>query len=187
VPAGKVRLRLLNGANARFYILTFADNRTFHKVATDGGLMERPVPMTTMEMAPGERCEIIVDLSDGASAGLLTLFEDEWDEEGEGILSGLMNLFGGGDKPLPPPTLTLVPDPELPANTAALPETLATITRPAESEIVRTRDFILDMDHDGTEFVVRFDHTASEAHPYMYHCHILEHEDRGMMGQFTVT
>ena len=23
--------------------------------------------------------------------------------------------------------------------------------------------------------------------PYMYHCHILEHEDGGMMGQFTVT
>ena len=22
--------------------------------------------------------------------------------------------------------------------------------------------------------------------PYMYHCHILEHEDAGMMGQFTV-
>jgi len=22
---------------------------------------------------------------------------------------------------------------------------------------------------------------------YMYHCHILEHEDRGMMGQFTVS
>jgi bilirubin oxidase len=22
--------------------------------------------------------------------------------------------------------------------------------------------------------------------PYMYHCHILEHEDRGMMGQFVV-
>jgi suppressor of ftsI len=22
--------------------------------------------------------------------------------------------------------------------------------------------------------------------PYMYHCHILRHEDRGMMGQFTI-
>ena len=22
--------------------------------------------------------------------------------------------------------------------------------------------------------------------PYMYHCHILEHEDAGMMGQFAV-
>jgi FtsP/CotA-like multicopper oxidase with cupredoxin domain len=23
--------------------------------------------------------------------------------------------------------------------------------------------------------------------PYMFHCHVLQHEDNGMMGQFTVT
>ncbi len=34
--------------------------------------------------------------------------------------------------------------------------------------------------------LVRFAHPAREA-PFMYHCHILEHEDHGMMGQFTVT
>lgn len=39
----------------------------------------------------------------------------------------------------------------------------------------------------GTTFIVRFDHPATDAYPYMYHCHILEHEDMGMMGQFTVT
>lgn len=275
VPAGKVRLRLLNGANARFFIVTFADNRTFHKVATDGGLMEKPIPMTTMEMSPGERCEIIVDLSDGQTAGLLTLFEDEWDEEGEGILSGILNLFDREQQKLPPPSLTLLPDPSLEANTAAIPDTLVSIAQPRDADIVRTRDFVLDMDHSGggqaghgghgvdhvkmdmtvngavmdmavinervrrgewerwrvrsnqgahpfhvhgcsflidriegeaapadqrgwkdtavldddgwTEFVVRFDHVATEAFPYMYHCHILEHEDRGMMGQFTVT
>jgi FtsP/CotA-like multicopper oxidase with cupredoxin domain len=30
------------------------------------------------------------------------------------------------------------------------------------------------------------DYTAGANAPYMFHCHILEHEDRGMMGQFTV-
>jgi len=47
-----------------------------------------------------------------------------------------------------------------------------------------------DMVHvqDGwSEVLIRFDHTAPENAPYMYHCHILEHEDCGMMGQFTVT
>ena len=48
-----------------------------------------------------------------------------------------------------------------------------------------------DMVHvDGevwSEILVRFDHFATEQYPYMYHCHILEHEDCGMMGQFTVT
>lgn len=266
VPAGKVRLRLLNGANARFYIVTFADNRTFHKVACDGGLLESPVPLTTMEMAPGERCEIIVDMADSAPADLLTLFEDEFDDEG--VLNQLLNLLGRS-KPLPPASLTLTVDRSLPANTAPLPQNMVTITRPAADEIVRTRDFVLDMDdgggngeHEGhakmdmtingavmdmsvineqvklgewerwrirsnqgehpfhvhgcsfltetiageavppehqgwkdmvvldddgwSEIVVRFDYPATEKHPYMYHCHILEHEDRGMMGQFTV-
>ena len=37
-----------------------------------------------------------------------------------------------------------------------------------------------------TEIIVRFDHEATDQFPYMYHCHMLEHEDGGMMGQFTV-
>ena len=37
------------------------------------------------------------------------------------------------------------------------------------------------------EILVRFDHEAPDHAPYMYHCHILEHEDCGMMGQFTVS
>jgi FtsP/CotA-like multicopper oxidase with cupredoxin domain len=34
--------------------------------------------------------------------------------------------------------------------------------------------------------VMTFDHFADPDLPYMYHCHILEHEDNGMMGQFVV-
>lgn len=37
-----------------------------------------------------------------------------------------------------------------------------------------------------TELLIRFTQPAGEATPFMYHCHILEHEDGGMMGQFTV-
>ncbi|MEP2947484.1 MAG: multicopper oxidase domain-containing protein [Lentilitoribacter sp.] len=37
-----------------------------------------------------------------------------------------------------------------------------------------------------SEVLVKFDYEAPENAPYMYHCHILEHEDCGMMGQFTV-
>lgn len=36
------------------------------------------------------------------------------------------------------------------------------------------------------EILVRFDHQAAMPHPYMVHCHILEHEDGGMMMGFTV-
>ena len=35
------------------------------------------------------------------------------------------------------------------------------------------------------ELLVKFT-KASHGSPFMYHCHILEHEDNGMMGQFSV-
>jgi blue copper oxidase len=37
-----------------------------------------------------------------------------------------------------------------------------------------------------SEILVRFPHEATSVDPYMAHCHILEHEDSGMMTQFTV-
>jgi len=37
---------------------------------------------------------------------------------------------------------------------------------------------------DKAELLVAFNHRASREHPFMYHCHILEHEDAGMMGQY---
>jgi blue copper oxidase len=36
------------------------------------------------------------------------------------------------------------------------------------------------------EILVNFPHPAGADAPYMAHCHILEHEDSGMMAQFTV-
>jgi blue copper oxidase len=34
--------------------------------------------------------------------------------------------------------------------------------------------------------IMRFTDFIDDENPYMYHCHILEHEDRGMMGQFLI-
>jgi hypothetical protein len=34
--------------------------------------------------------------------------------------------------------------------------------------------------------IMRFDDFADPDMPYMYHCHMLMHEDEGMMGQFVV-
>lgn len=45
---------------------------------------------------------------------------------------------------------------------------------------------IVHVEEGWSEVLVRFDYEATEETPYMYHCHILEHEDCGMMGQFTV-
>ncbi len=34
------------------------------------------------------------------------------------------------------------------------------------------------------ELLIAFDQPATRQHPFMFHCHILEHEDAGMMGQY---
>lgn len=46
------------------------------------------------------------------------------------------------------------------------------------------KDVVLVDSH--AEVLVRFDNPAPAEMPFMYHCHILEHEDNGMMGQFAV-
>jgi len=37
---------------------------------------------------------------------------------------------------------------------------------------------------DKAEILVAFNQPATRQHPFMYHCHILEHEDAGLMGQY---
>jgi hypothetical protein len=36
------------------------------------------------------------------------------------------------------------------------------------------------------KFITKFEDFADDNIPFMYHCHMLVHEDEGMMGQFTV-
>jgi FtsP/CotA-like multicopper oxidase with cupredoxin domain len=37
-----------------------------------------------------------------------------------------------------------------------------------------------------TRIIIRFPANADPTSPYMYHCHLLRHEDRGAMGQFVL-
>ena len=59
--------------------------------------------------------------------------------------------------------------------------------RPVSDANAGWKDTVWVSDRGSTTFAVRFDHPATSEYPYMYHCHILEHEDVGMMGQFTVS
>ena len=43
--------------------LAFADGRAFHVIGTDGGLLERAVPVTGLDLGPGQRVELLVDLT----------------------------------------------------------------------------------------------------------------------------
>ena len=58
--------------------------------------------------------------------------------------------------------------------------------KPPEAERVGWKDVAPISAGGVTEVLVRFPHPADQIAPYMAHCHILEHEDSGMMAQFTV-
>jgi len=48
------------------------------------------------------------------------------------------------------------------------------------------KDVVLVMPRQYVEFITRFEDFADDSIPYMYHCHMLHHEDEGMMGSFRV-
>ena len=72
-PRGWLRLRLLNGCNARSLNIVASDNRPLYVIASDGGLLAEPVKVTELPMLMGERFEVLVDVSDGKAFDLVTL------------------------------------------------------------------------------------------------------------------
>lgn len=72
VEPRRYRLRLLNGANSRFFNLFFNLAKlptdipslvTFHQIGTDGGFLPKPVELNKLLLAPAERADLIVDFS----------------------------------------------------------------------------------------------------------------------------
>jgi FtsP/CotA-like multicopper oxidase with cupredoxin domain len=56
---------------------------------------------------------------------------------------------------------------------------------PAANEHGR-KDVVMVNPNEVVRIIMRFEDYADPNAPFMYHCHILEHEDAGMMGQFVV-
>lgn len=48
------------------------------------------------------------------------------------------------------------------------------------------KDVVLVMPMQYVEFITKFEDYANSTVPYMFHCHLLHHEDDGMMGSFRV-
>ena len=57
------RLRLLNGSNSRVYKLGWSNGAPLKVIATDGGLLERPVERPYVMLGPGERIELWADFT----------------------------------------------------------------------------------------------------------------------------
>ncbi len=240
VTTQRVRLRILDASNARIYDFAFDDGREYDVVGTDGGLLPEPVPVTHLELSPGERAEVVVELTPGERVVLRS-----------GPLTSFDSRFAGTDDRFDVLELraadTLAPSPAVPAHLAPAPEL-------ADDEIAATRTFKMsgtaingeDMDtgridiaatldtterwvvrntdgsphnfhvHDvqfqiasidgqappaylrgwkdtvflppgrEVELLLHFADYADPDAPYMFHCHLLRHEDSGMMGQFVV-
>jgi FtsP/CotA-like multicopper oxidase with cupredoxin domain len=243
VTTTRVRLRLLNGSTARIYRLGFSDDRTFTLIGTDGGLLTAPVALDRIQLSPGERADVVVEVSPGETVDL----RNESPEFGGRV--GPSSRFGTGDyrvlqlRAAP----QLRPKPEVPAELARyarMPESAAQRTRTftinaqiinrrpvdmgridevvplgaTEVWVLRNRDpqphnfhvhtvqfQVLDIDGaspppelsgwkdtvylaPGSEvrIIATFPDYADPTWPYMYHCHLLWHEDSGLMGQFVV-
>jgi spore coat protein A len=62
LPRVRHRLRLLNGSNARRYRLTLEPaGAGFLVIGTDGGLLTTPVRRDSIDLAPAQRCDVVVD------------------------------------------------------------------------------------------------------------------------------
>jgi len=291
VPAGIVRLRLLNASNGRNFDLSFDDGRGFALIATDQGLVHRPIELAALRLTPGERAEILVDFAAGGAA-LVSRPHTETEGAG-GMPHAMVPLVDPFAEPFE--VVSFAVDPDLPVAVAATPAVLGPeISAPATPGT--TRRFVLNdmgmamgaapvgaMPTDGgasgnvghvmggammapvagdpamsdifaingqpfdagridfttapgsverwivsgemmghpfhahgarmlvvnenggpprpenrgwkdtvfvegeVEMVVQIPHPATTDRPFMFHCHVLEHEDRGMMGQFAVS
>uniref|UniRef100_UPI0023F439E8 multicopper oxidase domain-containing protein n=1 Tax=Ruania albidiflava TaxID=366586 RepID=UPI0023F439E8 len=53
-------------------------------------------------------------------------------------------------------------------------------------ELAGRKDTVYTEPHRDYELLLTFTDYTDSRWPYMYHCHLLRHEDEGLMGQFVV-
>lgn len=130
VDQGIWRFRMLNGSNARVLRIGFADGRLMQVIAGEGGLTGLLEPVTSFDLAPGQRVEVLVsfaNLAVGSSAVLRSLHFPITAPAGgpagprQGDPLDIMTFHvdqagGGGTLPPPPPAAVLV-EPSLAART----------------------------------------------------------------------
>lgn len=130
-PRGWLRLRLLNGCNARSLNIAASDNRPLYVIASDGGLLAEPVKVTELPMLMGERFEVLVDVSDGKAFDLVTL-----------PVSQMGMAIAPFDKPHPVMSI----QPLLITASGTLPDTLTTLPALPSLDGLTVRKLQLSMD-----------------------------------------
>ena len=261
LPRQLVRLRILNAEIERGYVLGFSDNRVFYQIATDGGLVDKPVPLKRLTLMVGERTEILVDLGVDKVGGAVDLMAYNSNQTfgfpgGEPDTGGANGSFLNNYdyrllhiNVIAPTAKAITKVPETLTRNVFVSEKEATTKRTINvtdgrphfafdgkpfdmhstnmvvklgaTEIwtvknnnifghsfhlhdvqfrllSRTDREIADYEKGWKDtfylpkgasvtFVAKFDDFASDTDPFMFHCHMSNHEDGGMMGQFIVS
>ena len=73
VERRKYRFRILNASNATTFTLALSSAVPFVQIATDGGLIARPVEVPSIPMAMAERVEVVIDFSAYAAGDSVVL------------------------------------------------------------------------------------------------------------------
>ncbi|WKZ66804.1 MAG: multicopper oxidase domain-containing protein [Flavobacteriales bacterium] len=137
-PAQVVRLRLLNGSNARIYALGFDDGRPFQVIAGDGGLLPAPEVTDRLWLSNGERAEVLLDLTGLEGDSLLLMsYGNELPSTvpGSGNMVWESSILNGVAFPVLRIRVTApTPDP-----VTVVPATLVAHPVPDEATSIRTR------------------------------------------------
>jgi len=114
VEPRKYRFRMLNAANGRFFHLALSNGQEFHQIGTDLGLLPAPVRLKSLLIAPGERCDLVLDFSDHAGEKIVVTNDSLTVMQFRVLKSGT-------------------------SDTGALPAALRPVPKIAESDAVKTR------------------------------------------------
>jgi len=141
VEPRKYRFRMLNGANARFYDLSLepqpgaatTDPVVFHQIGSDGGLLSSRIERTSVDLAPADRLDVVVDFSEFDPGDLLLMRN-----------SAAGAMAGTTDEVM---QLRVVEPTDI--DDSNLPDQLSNITRYDENDAVRIRTLELVREFDG--------------------------------------
>ena len=73
VGRGLYRFRMINGSNSRVYNLRLSNGQAMYVIGGDGGLLNAPVPITRLTIAPGERVDLLIDFSNHSPGTRITM------------------------------------------------------------------------------------------------------------------
>ncbi len=142
VDTALYRFRILNGSNARIFRLARDDERPLVLIGNDGGLLERSVEGDAIDLAPGERVDLLVDLSE-AQVGDRILLNSEAFHIATGL--GRKEQVHRQGHPLDLLELHVTREVDEPAT---VPVHLSAPTLPDPKDAVRERSFVFSSDRD---------------------------------------